>query len=385
MIELNELLYGRGIKNKFDNIYLKLILIIFILLFSVVLLVGGKFAYTVLYLYVFTILLSFTWCLVSFKGIHFNINIDKNVISVGGSVNIKIVIKNSFHLFYPYVKLNDKFLGVLFESSISPSNGIEYKKIMQFKRYGRYAIGPLKLEIKDGLGIFKFTHTIDIVKEIKVYPKLLDLGIINFNARQVLGNVKSDDLFREDYTSVRDLRDYAYGDIIKKVNWRATAKRGKLTVKNYDYFTENNVCIYLDRLKENYLDEAVDEKTMECCVSLIKYCLTDFLPVRLITSKATFYAKNMDDYGGILEKVIDLWPDDDMPIENVLNDMGKSMESVAIITSTLTSGLINALPGYARQGIGIIVFWIYDGELTKNYENRLNFLKRFGVDFIMIK
>ena len=137
---------------------------------------------------------------------------------------------------------------------------------------GQFQIGPAQLHSADLLGVFprhlEVTGTIPFISYPRVFP-LEDLG---FPADRPLGESKGRNRIFEDPLRIAGLRDYEPGDALRRIDWKATARRGELQSRVYEPSAVQHLYVLLniDTLGnswEGYLKEDL-ERTVSMAASL---------------------------------------------------------------------------------------------------------------------
>lgn len=137
---------------------------------------------------------------------------------------------------------------------------------------GHYVLPPLRWETRHVLNLTQAHYGVLQPKELLVQPKILNLRRI----RGVKGIATSPfpviDVAKIGVatTDFREIRNYVYGDPVKNINWKATARRaaqGKLwpLVNEYEVEGKKSVWIFLDAA--SYLEVGTDiENSFEYCL-----------------------------------------------------------------------------------------------------------------------
>ena len=157
------------------------------------------------------------------------------------------------------------------------------------ERWGTYRLGNVALRTSDRLGFFMFETLIDQARPLKVYPHpeelrtmLRPLDTQPFGGNQVARS-------KGEGIEFADLRPFAVGDRLRRINWRASARRGTLWVNELHPERNTDVVIFLDSFAEARRD---DRGTLD-------------LAVRAAASLADRYLKHKDrvglvSFGGVL-------------------------------------------------------------------------------------
>lgn len=114
------------------------------------------------------------------------------------------------------------------------------------QRRGRHLVGPLTLEATDPFGLVRRRHPLAGTTPVVVLPRrhelapLVSLGLADDGsgqpAPQHAGNGADDVIARA----------YLAGDAIKRLNWKATAHRGELMVRQEERQVNPRAAVYLD-------------------------------------------------------------------------------------------------------------------------------------------
>jgi uncharacterized protein (DUF58 family) len=116
--------------------------------------------------------------------------------------------------------------------------------------WGTYEIGNVVWRVRDPFGLFVYEGKLPARHRLKVYPHgetlqrlLRPLETQAFSGNQVARN-------RGEGIEFADLRPFTYGDRVRRVNWRATARRGEPWVNETHPERSTDVVIFLDTFAE---------------------------------------------------------------------------------------------------------------------------------------
>jgi uncharacterized protein (DUF58 family) len=99
---------------------------------------------------------------------------------------------------------------------------------------GVYELGPTRLRSGDLFGLFSEERVEDRLTRIVVYPRTVELEELGLPSRRPFGERKGGLRVFEDPSRVAGVRDYLPGDSMRRIDWNATARIGKLQSKVYD-------------------------------------------------------------------------------------------------------------------------------------------------------
>ncbi len=118
-------------------------------------------------------------------------------------------------------------------------------KLTALKR-GWYKLNTVTLTGGDLLGAHRLSLQIPLEGELIVYPRPADVSISELASHSWQGNQSVKRFIVHDPFVIAGTRDYAPGDSYRSVNWKATARTGKLQVYQYDYTADRRLMIYLN-------------------------------------------------------------------------------------------------------------------------------------------
>lgn len=111
---------------------------------------------------------------------------------------------------------------------------------------GRYQLGPLSLRSADPLGLFELTRSFSAQHTLTVAPKVETLPAITLGtvwAGHGDGHAAHAAAAGEDDVGVRE---YRYGDELRRIHWRATAHHGEMMVRREEQTWHSRCTILLD-------------------------------------------------------------------------------------------------------------------------------------------
>ena len=117
-------------------------------------------------------------------------------------------------------------------------------------RWGAYGFGRLQLRTHDVFGLFRHELVFDCRQPLKVYPREESIRqLLRPRETQVFsGNHVARQ--RGEGIEFADLRPFVAGDRVRRVNWRASARRGELWVNEHHPERNADVVIFLDTFSE---------------------------------------------------------------------------------------------------------------------------------------
>jgi uncharacterized protein (DUF58 family) len=149
---------------------------------------------------------------------------------------------------------------------------------------GRHELGPLVASIGDPFGIARRAWEAAGRREIIVHPRvheivpLPELGGegVDTDSRHVLGRPDTSGEFHT-------LREYGAGDDLRRVHWKATARRGRMMVRQHESRRRAPVLVMLD-VRVTAHDRDSFERAVEAVASIVTALERADRPVEVVTT-----------------------------------------------------------------------------------------------------
>lgn len=165
-----------------------------------------------------------------------------------------------------------------------------YRKItrtlpFQTSKRGLYGIPNLNVIARDFFMTTNFAYSKSGNAWIYVLPERVYTPELSMFCTHLLGELETRRNRMEDPYTFRGIREYAYGDTIGKVNWKATAKTTQLMVNMYGYTSEQRVRILLN-LETNMMGktENLQEMSIRMAGTVAEYFLKNKVSVEILSN-----------------------------------------------------------------------------------------------------
>lgn len=110
---------------------------------------------------------------------------------------------------------------------------------------GYFSLGPARLRSGDIFGFTVRGADVERVDHLLVYPRVVPLAALGLPALHPLGDVRRRHLL-DDPSRVMGTREYAPGDPLRAIHWKATARAQQLRSKQYEASASLRVAIFLN-------------------------------------------------------------------------------------------------------------------------------------------
>jgi uncharacterized protein (DUF58 family) len=140
-------------------------------------------------------------------------------------------------------------------------------------KVGDHPIGPVQLSGSDPLGFFRWARTFDARVRLIVYPSVHRIETSNRRGLPA-GPLTAPSKIYEDVTQFRSIREYMAGDEMRRINWKVTARMGKLFSLDFQPTLYFPVLVVLNQSLDDYPLRHRDhlmERACEVAASLIVY------------------------------------------------------------------------------------------------------------------
>jgi uncharacterized protein (DUF58 family) len=144
-----------------------------------------------------------------------------------------------------------------------PSGERELEYRLSCERWGAYVLGAVRVVAHDRFRVFRYERSLDFQLPLKVYPRpeVIKELLRPLETQVFTGNLVARE--KGEGIEFADLREFVPGDRVRRINWRASARRGELWVNELHAERNSDVILFLDsftearRENESTLDRAV--------------------------------------------------------------------------------------------------------------------------------
>jgi uncharacterized protein (DUF58 family) len=132
--------------------------------------------------------------------------------------------------------------------TVEPGQELRLRYTLRPPRRGDYRFGRVVLRYRSTLDLFEWQHAYPLDHDVRVYPNLLDLRHYELMVRRGL-ELEAGRLAARRFgggTELERLREYVPDDELRRINWKATARRGVAIANEYETERSQNVVVLLD-------------------------------------------------------------------------------------------------------------------------------------------
>ncbi len=206
------------------------------------------------------------WARMSLERVTYGRTLSERRLFAGETVDIVLSIANEKIVPVPWVEVRETLprgmarpdlrtqpgasagTEILSRSTALRSNDrLEWPITLRAVRRGFFRIGPTRLRSGDLFGFFERDEDAPLRPEgIVVYPHTYALPDLGLDSTRPFGDLRGGSRIFEDPVRVVGVRDYQPGDPLKRVDWNATARTGRLQSRLYEPSRSQSLVIALN-------------------------------------------------------------------------------------------------------------------------------------------
>ncbi|MFJ7148172.1 DUF58 domain-containing protein [Streptomyces sp. NPDC100445] len=214
---------------------------------------------------------------------------------------------------------------------------------------GRYPLGPLQLRLTDPFGMCELTRSFSAYETLTVVPHVDPLAPVRFGGEaQGYGDGRHRSLALAGEDDVIP-RGYRYGDDLRRVHWRSTARHGELMVRREEQPRRARCTVLLDTRGGAYEGAGPDsafEWAVSGAASVLAHMLERGFSVRLLTDCGSAVpGEGADGFAGTGQETADA--------------AGLMMDTLAVLDHSDGTGLSRAYDAL-RGDDGLLVAFLGD-------------------------
>jgi uncharacterized protein (DUF58 family) len=162
---------------------------------------------------------------------------------------------------------------------------------LQLGARGIYSQPGMRVSSRFPFGLVKKSRRVSIGQDLIVLPEVNPAG--EFLELLLLLNGAFESYYRGSGSDLYSIRDYSSGENARFLDWKATAKTGRLQLREFTREDDRQCCFVFDNLFENFTDSdrLGFEKAVTLCANAARHFHQMGIEIRLITpeSSTTFF------------------------------------------------------------------------------------------------
>lgn len=335
------------------------------------------------------------WGRMALRRVRYSRSLSETRAFEGEEIGLTVTLVNDKPLPLPWVEITDHLpeameaLDVHTSPSAAPGyllfrrstslgwyERVSWTNRLRCSRRGFFRLGPAHLKSSDLFGVFVEEREVDEFVDITVYPRIYLLEDLGIPAHRPFGeHLGGRDLFA-DPTRIRALRDYRPGDPLRRIDWKASARRSSLVARVYEPAATRQVVIALnaDTFEHNWegYDPVVLERAVSVAGSVAVAMLDERFGVGLVSNGSFPLAdrpivippgRGPAQATRILEALAAVQPLTLKPLTETLAAAGPSIPSgstILAVTGLVTNAFLGSLLRLRDAGHRVVIAWVAD-------------------------
>ena len=304
------------------------------------------------------------WARVSLEDVRFERTIVPRRAFVGERVDVLLRLVNGKRLPVPWIEVREQLPeampaagahtqpsgmpGVVFltrDTSLGGRDALEWPFSLQAVQRGFFRVGPTRLRSGDLFGLFEREREVRRGDGIVVYPRTYTLPELGIGSMRPFGELAGGQRIFEDPVRVVGVREYMPGDPLKRIDWSATARSGRLQSRIYEPSRTQSLVVALNvaTMEQAWLgfDPLLLERNVTVAASVARWAFEAGAAIGLVANGS--------------------FPDADRPIRigggRRPDQLALVLEALAMIAPFVTAGLADELerPGHALPSGATVV------------------------------
>jgi uncharacterized protein (DUF58 family) len=275
-------------------------------------------------------------------------------------------------------------------TSISGWQRLRWNHHLTCRARGEYRLGPGRIWTGDMFGLFPQEMIIPQSASLMIYPRIIPMDRLNLALTEVLGEVEAARRLYEDLNRSTGPRDYRHDDPFKHIHWKATARQGRLQVRQFDSSTSLSLLLVLDA--QSFSGQREDnEELFELAVSVAASLAYELCgakwPVGLMANSMPEIqipvSCDRSQLLYFLEALARVRPGSSFSLHNLLERErpGFSMgTALAIITHAPSPSLVAVMSDLRRSGHVLFLVTVGTGEAVNDLDGIPEFRVSFPTD-----
>lgn len=357
-----------------------------------------------------------TYCLTDLR---FERKLSEKRVPFGEEVGLSFTVENAKLLPLPWLEIADsvpRTLAVrgrqlrinpttnraILESLFSPRwyERITRRYTLVCNTRGIHLFGPANVRSGDLFGFTERAEVLENRQYLIVYPLVVPLSSFNLPARHPFGDRRAPRRLLEDPSRVIGVRDYTFGDDLRRVHWKATARTMQLQSKVYEPTTTYTLVTFLNVSTQlnAYFNPYPDLLELSTCVaaSVTAWALREGYAVGLYTNSFPYMpeqgaqqaptqnqtaaqpetselkrfkqrrvqispASSAQQYGRIMEALARVQSFFNSSIEEMIQSERTHLPAgatIVVITSTITDPLLDSLNRLRQAGHAVTILLV---------------------------
>jgi uncharacterized protein (DUF58 family) len=377
------------------------VIIIIIVLGFFALSSAWKVLYVLTYVLLALFILSWLWTRYSLRGLVFRRASHSGRVQVGEVFEERLMLDNLSGMPKLWVQVADGSTlpghRAGYVASLGGRKRAMWRARSVCRQRGRFQLGPVTATSGDPFGLFRQRVPLTPAQEVLVLPHVYQLTNFVLFSGGLPGRGRSSRRALQTTTNATSVREYANGDALNRIHWRASAHHNQLMVKEFDLDPAVDAWIFLDlhdKVQAGEGEQSTEEYGVTVAATVATYLLRQDLSVGMIVNGGKRELLSVDRGERQMERVLELLavvtagPGPELREALALDAIHLGRNTVAIvITPSDSRDWHESLRHLQRRGVQVAVVGL-DAASFENQppdEDTLALLEGSGIPVMRIK
>ncbi|WP_167959304.1 DUF58 domain-containing protein [Anaerosporobacter faecicola] len=352
---------------------------------------GGNVTYALFYLSLLLPLLALAYTLYVYQRFRIYQEIERKTIVKGDLVPYRFTVSNEDIITYRSIQVQffddmSKVVGAngVEEYTLLPGEKVERLTNLRCNYRGEYEVGVNYVVITDFLRLLKITYPLRSKYKVTVLPRVLSLSKLRILPSEQDSKRTMHYRHPKETEMDTELRNYIYGDNLKRIHWKASAKQHTLQTRKMTQNPRQEMQLFLDLYRTSYTDKdqiIVEDKMIEAELAITKYCYNNGIPIQVTYEQKGRRIHRIlcnNDFETLYQESATLKFDQQIPLKNVLEE-SKPIEGICIILiQQIDEELCYQLQILLQRGAEIVLLY-FTTELKEESKIQLETLRSIGI------
>ena len=238
--------------------------------------------------YIFGILLivgaAWAWLLV--RGVEVETRRTSLRTSAGQSIKERVTVRRKSRLLQGFLEIQENTdmpvsaPGAVIGLGSGDGESIELE--VPCPQRGVFSLGPTSVSAADPLGLYRMSRESGERQRLVVHPETMELPGFVLLPADLPGEGPVRQRSQHVTTNAFTIRDYAFGDSLNRIAWKASARHNKLMVKEFEVEPANNIWVLVDMERAANMGPAgreIEETVVRVGASICRRYIEDGYPV----------------------------------------------------------------------------------------------------------
>jgi uncharacterized protein (DUF58 family) len=309
--------------------------------------------------YVFGLLLffSFIWVMVMARGISVTVRRTSLRTTAGQPLVETVSARRRHNFLHGLVEVQEQTdMPVKAPGAVIGLEGFEDVTVnleVPCPQRGVYKVGPLRLHASDPFGLYRVQRNIGQAQRVVVHPVAAELPNFLLLPADLPGEGPIHIRSQHVTTSAFTLRDYVNGDSLNSISWKATARHGRIMVKEFEMEPSNSIWVVADMEKRANTGPAgrdIEETVVKMAASVCTRYADRGYPVGLLAHGNERFSmapqRGPDHLLRIMDALAEVRATGNMRLFDLIADLSTKIgrySSVAIVTPSTDEEWLNSV------------------------------------------